>query len=269
MIPVSLTIAGVDPSGGAGVAADLKTFHQHGVYGCAVISLLTVQNTTSLQRVEIVAADLVAAQLDALLEDFTPNAVKTGALGSTAVVEVVASRLGVARLPFVLDPVRIAKQSDAVLLDASARRAMIDHLLPIATLVTANTPEAEWLTERPVVDEEGALRAAERLLELGAQAVLMKGGHLAGDESADLLLVGGERTWLRAPRLSAAQTHGAGCSLSAAITAHLARGEALLAACRRAKQWVSLAIASAPGIGRGIGPLNHLAEVPGANPRGS
>lgn len=264
MVPIALTIAGLDPSGGAGIAADLKTFHQHGVYGCAVACVLTVQNTMSLRRVEVVAPQLVAEQLDGVLEDITPGAIKSGALGSIEVIDVVAARLAQAQRPFVLDPVRIAKQSDAVLLDDAARSAMIDRLLPLCTVVTANAPEAEWLCERPVRDEDDAAAAAERLLALGARAVLLKGGHLQGPASVDLLRVGGELHRLEAPRLLVRHTHGSGCTLSAAITAQLARGAGLLEACTQAKRWVSLAIASAPGVGHGIGSLDHFAPLPKA-----
>jgi hydroxymethylpyrimidine/phosphomethylpyrimidine kinase len=259
--PVALTIAGCDPSGGAGIAADLKTFHQHGVYGCAVISLLTVQNTTSLTHVEVLPAALVAAQLDALLADIAPAAAKTGALGSAEIVEVVASRFAALHTPLIVDTVRIAKH-DAVLLDDSARRAVLDRLLPVAALVTANTDEAAWLAERPVRDEAEAQAAAEQLVKLGARGVLIKGGHLPGADATDLLLLGGELTRLSAPRLTARHTHGVGCTLSAAIAASLACGLALPAACERAKRFVTAAIASAPGIGHGIGAVDHFANVP-------
>jgi hydroxymethylpyrimidine/phosphomethylpyrimidine kinase len=265
MVAVALTVAGSDPSGGAGIAADLKTFHQHGVYGCAVVSLLTVQNTTALRRVEILPAALVAEQLDALLEDITPGAAKTGALGSAAVVDAVATRLRAARIPLVVDPVRVAKHA-ATLLDDGARSVLIDRLLPAAELLTANAPEAAWLTELPVRDEGEALAAAERLCHLGARAVLLKGGHLPGDEAVDLLLVGGAVHRLRAPRLRALHTHGVGCALSAAITANLALGLPLLSACERAKRWLTLAIASAPGVGRGIGAVDHFAPLPDREP---
>lgn len=259
--PVVLTIAGSDPSGGAGLAADLKTFHQHGVYGCAVISLLTVQNTTSVSRVEVLPASLVAAQLDAVLGDLAPAAAKTGALGSAEVVAAVASRFARADIPLVVDTVRIAKH-EAVLLDDSARRAVLDELLNVAALITANADEAAWLADRPVRDEAGARAAAEQLVRLGARAVLIKGGHLGGAEAVDLLLHGRELTRLRAPRLPARHTHGVGCTLSAAIAANLALGLGMAAACERAKRFVSAAIASAPGIGRGIGAVDHFAHVP-------
>lgn len=257
--PVALTIAGCDPSGGAGIAADLKTFHQHGVYGCAVISLLTVQNTTALTHVEVLPAALVAAQLDAVLADIAPGAAKTGALGSAEIVKAVASRFADARIPLVVDTVRIAKH-DAILLEDSARAAVLDHLLPAAALITANADEAAWLAERPVRDEDEARAAAERLAGLGARGVLIKGGHLPGADAVDLLLLGGEVTRLSAPRQAARHTHGVGCTLSAAITANVALGQALPAACERAKRFISAAIASAPGIGRGIGAVDHFAQ---------
>ena len=220
MVAVALTIAGSDPSGGAGVAADLKTFHQHGVYGCAVVSLLTVQNTTSLRRVEVLPTALVAEQLDALLEDITPAAAKTGALGSAEIAVAVASRLRDARVPFVVDPVRIAKQDGAVLLEASARRVLLDAVLPHALLVTANAEEAAWLCECDVRDEAEAVAAAEGLQRRGARAVLIKGGHLHGTDAVDVLrLEDGSVHTLRSERLAARHTHGVGCTLSAAITA--------------------------------------------------
>lgn len=259
--PVALTIAGSDPSGGAGIAADLKTFHRHGVYGCAAISLLTVQNTTSVSQVEVLPAAFVAAQLDAVLSDIRIDAAKTGALGSAEIVEVVASRFAGTAVPLIVDTVRIAKH-DAVLLQASARRAVLDRLLPVAALITANADEAAWLAEQPVRDESEAAAAAERLVALGARAVLVKGGHLPGTDAVDMLLLGGELTRLSAPRQAARHTHGVGCTLSAAIAANVALGHELAEACERAKRFVSAAIASAPGVGRGIGAVDHFAPLP-------
>ncbi len=259
-VKVALSVAGSDPSGGAGIAADLKTFHQHGVYGCAVVSLLTVQNTRALQRVEVLPAALVGEQLEAVLQDITPQAAKTGALGSSEIVAEVARRFGAARIPLVVDPVRVAKHG-AALLDAAARSALLERLIPQAVLLTANADEAAWLAERPVRDEAEALAAAERLCALGARAVLVKGGHLQGEQAVDLLLHAGRVQRLSAPRLSARHTHGVGCTLSAAITANLALGLPLPEACGRAKRWLSSAIASAPGVGRGIGAVDHLAPL--------
>jgi hydroxymethylpyrimidine/phosphomethylpyrimidine kinase len=262
MVAVALTIAGVDPSGGAGVSADLKTFHQHGVYGCAVVSLITVQNTTSVRRVSPLPAELVAAQLDALLEDITPAAAKTGALGSAEIVRVVAQRMRAQRVPLVVDPVRVAKH-DMELLEPAARSVLIDALLPAACLITANADEAAWLCERDVRDEADARAAAERLQRLGARAVLIKGGHLSDADAVDVLrLEDGEEHLFRAARIAARHTHGVGCTLSAAITANLALGLSLVAACERAKTWISAAIVGAPGVGHGIGAVDHLAPVP-------
>jgi hydroxymethylpyrimidine/phosphomethylpyrimidine kinase len=262
MAAAALTIAGVDPSGGAGIAADLKAFHQHGVYGCAVVTLITAQNTMSVRRVQPLPADLVAEQLDAVLDDVALGAAKTGALGSAEIVRVVAQRFRDRRIPLIVDPVRVAKHS-AELLAAAARGALIDDLLPASCLVTANADEAAWLCERAVCDEAGARAAAERLQRLGARAVLIKGGHLTGGEAVDVLrLEDGSEQLLRAPRITARHTHGVGCTLSAAITANLALGLPLLAACERAKTWISAAIAGAPGVGRGIGAVDHSAPVP-------
>lgn len=261
MVPTALTIAGLDPSGGAGIAADLKTFHQHRVYGCAVVSLITVQNTLALRRVEVLPASLVAEQLDAVLEDTTPNAAKTGALGSAEIVREVAKRFSGARIPLVVDPVRVAKHG-ATLLDSTARAALLDTLIPTAVLVTANAEEAAWLAECDVRDEQDALRAAERLCALGARAVLVKGGHLSGPEAVDLLFFEGRPQRFAAPRIQARHTHGVGCTLSAAITANLAHGLPLPVACERAKRWLTAAIASAPGIGHGVCAVDHLAELP-------
>lgn len=262
MVKVALTIAGSDPSGGAGIQADLKTFHQHGVYGSAVVSLLTVQNTRRVSRVEVMPAGLVAEQLDAVLEDLPIAAAKTGALGSPEIVGAVAARFAAGDIPLVVDPVRTAKHDGASLLSSGARRALLDQLLPAAALITANADEAAWLTEREVRDLEGARAAAERLCALGARAVLIKGGHLPGDEAVDTLAIGRERHDLRAPRIAQRHTHGVGCSLAAAITANLALGLPLLAACERGKRWLHAAIAGAPGVGQGIGAVDHFAPLP-------
>jgi hydroxymethylpyrimidine/phosphomethylpyrimidine kinase len=212
--------------------------------------------------VEPLSADLVAEQLDAVLEDITPGAAKTGALGSAEIVRAVAQRFRDRRVPLIVDPVRVAKH-DAELLDATARGVLIDELLPASCLVTANADEAAWLCEREVCDEAGARAAAERLRRLGAHAVLIKGGHLTGGDAVDVLrLEDGSEHLLRAPRIAARHTHGVGCTLSAAITANLALGLPLLAACERAKVWISAAIARAPGVGRGIGAVDHATPVP-------
>jgi len=251
---IALTIAGSDPSGGAGVQADLKTFHQHGVYGCAVISLLTVQNTLGVQRVELVSPDLVGAQIDAVLSDLNPHAIKTGALGSPAIIERVARSLRTTPAPLVIDPVGFSKNQHA-LTDASAREALLDQLMPLATLITPNLDEAAWLTGREAPED-----AAKHLRDAGAKAVLIKGGHRVG-AAVDLLLIGDVFHRLHAERIDTRHTHGVGCSLAAAITARLALGDPLIDAVTRAKGWITDAIATAPGIGDGAGPVNHFAKI--------
>lgn len=258
--PIALSIAGSDPSGGAGIQADLKTFHQHGVYGAAVISLLTVQNTQRVAHVENMAASLVGAQLDAVLEDLEVAAAKTGALGSADVVEAVARRFAKRSVPLVLDPVRIATHG-AALLEDRARDVLLRELLPRAALVTPNAQEAEWLSGLRVRSHHDARRAARALVEAGAGAVLIKGGHLEESEAVDVFADRHGVYELRAARLPDVAAHGLGCTLSAAITARLARGEALLDACRAAKHWLHVALENAPAIGRGRRPADHFAAL--------
>lgn len=253
-----MTIAGSDPSGGAGIQADLKTFHQLGVYGASAITLLTVQNTVRVSRVEVLDAALVMEQITAVLEDIPPGAVKTGALGDRAVVEAVASVDF--PCPLVVDPVTISKHG-APLLDDAAREAMARRLLPKAFLVTPNAEEAAALAGIEVNGVDAMREAALRIAELGPKAVLIKGGHVAGDSAADILYDGREFVELRAPRIETRHTHGTGCTHSAAITAYLARGCDLHAAVRRAKRFIAEAIATNPGLGAGHGPVNHWARV--------
>lgn len=259
MIPVALTIAGSDPSGGAGVQADLKTFHQFGVYGEAVITLITVQNTVKVERVETLDAALVAAQIRAVLEDIRPAAAKTGALGSRETIEAVAALAEGFDFPLVVDPVMISKHG-AALLHADACRAMAERLVPRAALVTPNLPEAEALTGRRVTDVAGMRRAAARLVEMGAGAALVKGGHL-GEGATDVLFAGGQWREFPATRIATAHTHGTGCTYSAAIAASLASGATLEEAVARAKAFITEAIRTAPGLGRGSGPVNHHAPA--------
>jgi hydroxymethylpyrimidine/phosphomethylpyrimidine kinase len=257
---VALTIAGSDPSGGAGIQADLKTFHQHRVYGAAVITLLTVQSTRGVSAVEVIRPDLVRDQARAVIDDIPPHAIKTGALGSAEVVLAVAELARDRRAPLVVDPVMISKHG-APLLDAEAERALREALLPHALLVTPNAPEATALSGVDVRDRESAREAARILAERGTKAELSKGGHVEGPEAIDYLLVEGKVHELAAPRVQSRHTHGTGCTYSAAITARLARGETLLDAVRGAKAWLSEAIAHPPGIGHGVGPVDHLCPV--------
>lgn len=259
MPPVALTIAGSDPSGGAGLQADLKTFHQFGVYGQAVPALLTVQNSLRVSRVEVLPVELVREQIEAVLEDVPPDAAKTGALGSAEMVRMVARMAAEWKFPLVVDPVMLSKHGQP-LLAADAVRALCEELLPRAFLVTPNLPEAAALTGQPVGTLQEMRRAACALRAMGPSAVLIKGGHLEGD-AIDLLFDGAEWREFPAPRVASPHTHGTGCAYSAAITAGLARGEALADAVGRAKLWIHEAIRTAPGLGRGAGPLNLHAEV--------
>jgi hydroxymethylpyrimidine/phosphomethylpyrimidine kinase len=258
--PVALTIAGSDPSGGAGIQADLKTFHQFGVYGEAVLTLVTVQNTRRVSRVEILEPGLVREQLEAVVEDIPPGAAKTGALGNQAVVEVVAEAAGEFRFPLVVDPVMISKHG-APLIAADAAAALREKLIPRAALVTPNAPEAGALSGIEVVDENTARQAGERILAMGAKAVLIKGGHLGGDESSDWLVTQAGVREFRAARAATVHTHGTGCTYSAAITAELAKGRSLMEAVERAKAFITRAISTSPGLGHGAGPVNHHAAI--------
>jgi hydroxymethylpyrimidine/phosphomethylpyrimidine kinase len=264
MVPSALTIAGSDPSGGAGLQADLKTFHTHRVYGMAVPTLITVQNTHGVRRVELLSADLIAEQIAALLSDAPPTALKTGALGAAAQVRAVADALsGQPELPLVIDPVCLSK-TGAELLDSAGRRELIARLLPQAILFTPNLDEAALFLGQPIEREQDIPEAARALLALGARAVLLKGGHRAGDP-VDVLCWPQGMLELTAERVHTRHTHGVGCSLSAAIAARLACGHDLLAACSLAKKWLTRALASAPGIGGGQGAIDHFAPLPDAS----
>jgi len=259
MRAVALTVAGSDPSGGAGIQADLKTFHQFGVYGEAVVSVITVQNTTALISVYALEPALVVAQLDAVMKDIRPAAAKTGALGNGAVIEALANYLRDAELTLVVDPVMVSKHGSR-LIEEGAEAVLREKLLPLATLVTPNLAEAEVLAGMAIQTPEDMEQAARRIRELGARAVLIKGGHLAGEPS-DLLYTGSAFRWYAGERVATPHTHGTGCVYSAAITAALAQGDGLEKAVARAKQFVQAAIATAPGLGGGQGPLNHFAPV--------
>ncbi|MEM6956184.1 MAG: bifunctional hydroxymethylpyrimidine kinase/phosphomethylpyrimidine kinase [Myxococcota bacterium] len=254
--PTALTIAGSDPSGGAGIQADLKTFHAHGVYGTSVVTLLTAQNTLGVSAVQSASESMVDGQLRAVLSDMPPAAAKTGALGSAPTIECLLARLEGSTFPLVVDPVMVSTSGDS-LLDADGRRAL-RRLFARATLITPNLPEAEALLGRAYADPVDDARA---LLDLGTNAVLLKGGHASG-AALDVLVSHEGVQRLESPRVDTKHTHGTGCSLSAAITARLALGEGLGDAVRCAKAWVYGAIASAPGLGAGHGPINHFFPIP-------
>lgn len=256
-----LTVAGSDPSGGAGIQADLKTFQAFRVYGAAVITALTVQNTRGVRAVHPVAPDVVVAQLDAVTDDLPVTAAKIGLVPNPAVASALATRLAARPLPrLVLDPVLVAGSGDALSSDGTA--AALRTLLPHAALVTPNLAEAAALTRRPVGDLGEMADAAHALVDLGAAAALVKGGHLA-DRPVDVLLAGGVVHRLDGPRVAVHRTHGTGCTLSAAIAAGLAMGLDLPVAVARAKQFVHDALAAAPALGGGARPLDHRVRPPG------
>lgn len=255
---VALSIAGSDPSGGAGLQADLKTFHRLGVYGEAVITLITVQNTRGVTRVEVMAPDLVIEQIHAVCCDIPPHAAKIGALGNRAVVEAVASAAQAFAFPLVIDPVMISKHG-ARLMEEDAQRALSACLIPRAFLLTPNLEEAAILAGFPVTDIASMRQAAEKMVTLGAKNVLIKGGHLEGDAVDVLFEPEHGFHEFTGPRIVTLHTHGTGCTYSAAITAELAKGATLRAAIGRAKEFITEAIRTAPGLGSGTGPLNHHA----------
>jgi hydroxymethylpyrimidine/phosphomethylpyrimidine kinase len=259
---VALSIAGSDPSGGAGLQADLKTFHRMGVYGEAVVTLITVQNTRGLRRVEVLAGELVAEQLHAVITDIPPKAAKTGALGSLAVVEAVAQAAAAFAFPLVVDPVMLSTNGVA-LMNQEARHAFAEKLLPLAFLLTPNLDEASELTGIEVHDPQSMTKAAEKLIQMGAANVLVKGGHLEGDAIDVLVTRSGVHREFRVPKIATPNTHGTGCTYSAAITAELAKGKELTEAIRIAKAFITEAIRTNPGLGSALpgssGPLNHFA----------
>lgn len=253
---VAMTIAGSDPSGGAGLQADIKTFHQHGVYATSVVTLLTVQNTQSVSAVQMLGQEFVLAQLDAVLSDIPPMSAKTGALGSAEMIMAIADRAATFDFPLVVDPVMISKHGQS-LIDDQAVSVLIERLLPRAYVVTPNRREAERLTGMEIRSRQDMVSAAKAIADLGAANVLIKGGRHE-DNSVDLLWTGDQQHWLVDRWFETKAVHGSGCVFSAAITARLAWGEALLTAAENAKRFITAAIRSAPGLGRGFRPVNMM-----------
>jgi hydroxymethylpyrimidine/phosphomethylpyrimidine kinase len=239
------------------------------VYGTSAVTLITAQSTVGVQRLDMLPAALVAAQIDAVVADLRPAATKTGALGTAAVIEAVVSAARRHALrPLVVDPVMVSKHGTR-LLDDDAIDALRRELMPQTTLLTPNLPEAAALLGGGALDREADLEAAARaLVALGPSAVLVKGGHAAGSTVADLLLADGACVWMRSARIETRHTHGTGCTLSAAITARLAQGDDVVAAVRGARSWLRRAISGAPGLGAGSGPVDHWARTsPRQRPR--
>ena len=254
----ALTIAGSDSGGGAGIQADLKTFAAHGVFGTSAITAVTAQNTLGVVAWQALPADLVTAQIEAIAGDIGADAVKIGMLANAAIVEAVGAAIEDMNLPHVVvDPVMIAKGGDR-LLEADAVAAMRAELLPRAQIVTPNVPEAEVLAGMPVRSLDDMREAGRRILELGPRVVLVKGGHLEGPDSIDVVCTADGTFEIRRPRIDTRHTHGTGCTLSSAIAANLALGLTDRDAIERARDYLDGAIRHAPGLGAGHGPLNHF-----------
>lgn len=260
-IPVVLSIAGSDSGGGAGIQADLKTFHAFGCFGTTALTAITAQNTLGVHAVHPIPIPVVQAQIRAVADDLRPAAFKTGMLATAELVRTVAECIRENNLPnFVLDPVMVATSGDR-LLDEDAEQTVVEHLLPLATVVTPNLDETSILIGEPVEDLAGMRRAAKRLVDQGARAALVKGGHLQAEELIDVLFDGSRFQEWRRPKLDTRSTHGTGCTLSAGIAAGLAHGRHLTAAVEDALSFVHRAMRAAPGLGAGHGPLNHLTSA--------
>ncbi|MGH7262476.1 MAG: bifunctional hydroxymethylpyrimidine kinase/phosphomethylpyrimidine kinase [Candidatus Rokuibacteriota bacterium] len=256
-IPRALTIAGSDSGGGAGIQADLKTFSAFRVFGMSVITAITAQNSVGVQGVENVPPEFVAQQLDSVLSDFGADAAKCGMLSTAGIIVAVAAKLRQHRVEkLVVDPVMIAKSGNP-LLEPGAREALVAEMLPLALVVTPNLHESSALAEMTVATREDMEEAARRIAKLGPRYVLVKGGHLKG-EAVDILFNGREFTPFGAPRINSANTHGTGCTFSAAIAAGLALGRPLPDAVREAKAYVTRAIREGFALGHGVGQLRHF-----------
>ena len=267
MIPNVLSIAGSDPSGGAGVQADVKAISANGGYAMAAITGLTAQNTRGVRAVEMVSPAMVAAQIAAIREDIRIDAVKIGMLGDAATIAAVAEALGGIEAPIVLDPVMVAKGGDRLLAEDAV--AALHELLPRAAVLTPNLPEAADLLGEPEARDLAGMRAqAEALRAMGPGAVLIKGGHLTGQDAVDLLSTTEGVTELPAPRTPTRNTHGTGCTLSSALATQIGAGHPLPEAARRAKAYTAAAIAAAGAlsVGGGHGPLHHFHALPQARP---
>ncbi len=258
MIRVALTIAGSDSGGGAGIQADLKTFHQFGVFGTSAIVAITAQNTRGVFGVHAVPVDLVRGQIDAVVEDLPPNAFKTGMLATVELVRGVSEAISDHGLPnYVLDPVMVATSGDR-LLDKEAERTVRDNLVPLATVVTPNLDEASILVEESIDSVARMTDAGKALVDMGAEAALVKGGHLDEEQIVDVLVSKDTIREIPHPKIDTTSTHGTGCTLSAAIAARLASGHGIEDAVSTALSFVQRAIATAPALGSGHGPLNHF-----------
>ena len=258
----ALTIAGSDCSGGAGIQADLKTMTMNGVYAMSVITALTAQNTTGVRGVQEVTPDFLVQQIDAVFEDIRPDAVKIGMVSSGDLIKVISERLSKYNAEnIVLDTVMVAT-SGARLISEDAIDTLKEHLIPLATLITPNIPEAQVLADMTIQSEDEMLRAAEKIAKTYTCAVLLKGGHSINDAN-DLLYRDGSYKWFKGKRIDNPNTHGTGCTLSSAIAANLAKGCDLEASVQRAKDYISGALSYMLDLGEGSGPMNHAFDLTG------
>jgi len=258
----ALTIAGSDCSGGAGIQADLKTMTMNGVYAMSAVTALTAQNTTGVRGVYEVTPDFLGQQIDAVFEDIRPDAVKIGMVSSSDLIRVIAERLKFFKAEkIVLDTVMVAT-SGARLISEDAIDTLKEYLIPMATVVTPNIPEAEVLSKRKIDDEDGMIRAAEEISKNFRCAVLLKGGHSINDAN-DLLYENGKYLWFRGKRINNPNTHGTGCTLSSAIASNLAKGYDLEASVQKAKDYISGALEYMLDLGQGSGPMNHAFDLTG------
>lgn len=255
-----LIIAGSDSGGGAGIQADIKTITCLGGYAMTAVTAVTVQNTLGVSAIHAIPPEIVAAQIRACIDDIGVDAVKIGMVGGVETVRAVADALAGVRVPIVLDPVMVAK-GGATLLEDDAALALIERLLPMASVVTPNTPELAMLAQTDIEDDADALLAAQELLLQGPQAVLAKGGHLPGNTLTDWLVTRGGHVAFQSERIETRHTHGTGCTLAAALACGLGQGLALEVAVERARAYVRLAMLSAPGFGQGHGPLGHASVI--------
>ncbi len=265
MTAIAVTIAGSDSGGGAGIQADLKSFSANGVYGASVLTALTAQNTQGVNAIHDVPAEFVRAQIDAVYSDLKVTATKIGMLSRVETIEAVAEGLNAHETgPIVLDPVMVAASGDPLLADGAVE-CVVQVLVPLAAVITPNLHEAARMLEEAVAETEGDMeRQAELLLDRGAQAVLLKGGHGTGQQSSDLLIEGsGTRCWLRRDRVWTRNTHGTGCTLSSAIAAEIGKGADLQSAVLSAKAYIHGAISAADrlSIGAGHGPVHHFYKI--------
>lgn len=252
-----LTIAGSDSSGGAGIQADLKTFSAHGVFGMSVITAVTAQNTQGVWGVQDISQDIIAKQIEAVFDDIRVDAVKIGMVSQVKTIEVIAEKLRKYQPKYIIvDPVMVSK-SGYHLLNPQAETTLVKELLPIATIVTPNIPEAEVITGMRIANLQDMEIASGKILEMGPQNVLLKGGHLE-DDSTDILNNGQNYVYFSSPRIDTKNTHGTGCTLSSAITANLALGHSIEKSVSMAKEYITIAISHALSIGKGVGPTHHF-----------